>query len=149
MISDCETEAGREFARALKSLDADDTLTALAHIEKALKLHDRIEWWSYLGYCSARERGQFRKGLDLCARAAELDPNPVHFLNMGKIYLIQNQKAEALEAFRAGLALGDNEDIRNRLEEIGTRKPPVLSFMSRDHPLNKFLGRFLGRLGLR
>jgi hypothetical protein len=35
------------------------------------------------------------------------------------------------------------------LEEIGSRKPPVFSFLHRDHLLNRYAGVVFSRLGLR
>ena len=39
--------------------------------------------------------------------------------------------------------------IINELVLIGRRKNPPIPFLSRSHPLNKFLGKFLTKLGLR
>ncbi len=37
----------------------------------------------------------------------------------------------------------------NHAERGWCRKPPVLSFLDRDNPINKYLGLLLSRVGLR
>lgn len=143
-------QAENAFDRARESLADEDAVAALAYFEKALKLNDNPAWYSYLGYCVAKERGQVKKGIDLCLLSLEREQeNPVHYLNLGMVHLVAGDKSEALRLFREGLAKGDNEEIRRRLSEIGTRKPPVISSLPRSNLLNKTLGYLLTRLGLR
>jgi predicted Zn-dependent protease len=138
------------FARAVEALAAGETTSALALLERALKVSDNPSWHSYLGYCIAKERGQVRKGIDLCLACVKLEPeNPVHYLNLAKVHVISGHKAEALGALREGMTVGGSTEIRSLLNQLGNRKPPVLSFLSRDHLLNKVLGMVLSRLRLR
>lgn len=143
-------EASREFDRACECLAADNPVAAMGHLEKALKGNDNPGWYSFLGYCVARERGQYRKGMELCRASIEADPdNPLHYLNFAKIHLLSNNKIEAIGVMREGLARGPNEEIETMLKEVGARKPPVLSFLDRDNPINKYLGMLLSKVGLR
>ena len=57
-----EEEAEKLFARAVDALSAGETPSALALLERGLKLDDNRSWYSYLGYCIAKERGQVKKG---------------------------------------------------------------------------------------
>lgn len=142
--------AEKEFMRALAALAARDTLTALPHIEGALRLRDNVGWYSYLGFCIARERGQQQKGLELCQASLAAEPdNPAHFLNLGRVLLLGRDKQAALRALREGMAKGGSPELMQLLEQLGTRKPPPIPMLSRDNPLNKYLGILLGRLGLR
>jgi Flp pilus assembly protein TadD len=137
-------------AQALEALAARQTQTALALLERSLKLHDNPSLYSSLGYCIAKERGQVKKGCDLCNESLDLEPeNPLHYLNLAKIHLMTGHKSEALDVLREGMATGGSLEIVALLGEIGPRKPPVLSFLPRDHALNKWLGLILHRLGLR
>jgi tetratricopeptide (TPR) repeat protein len=150
MESQSEREAEREFNRALTALASGNTLAALAHLERALKLWDSPAWYSYLGYCVAKERGQLRRGLDLCLSALERDRNnPAHYLNLGKIHLVAGNKEEALRVLREGMAQGGSDEVMAELAALGMRKPPVIASLHRNHPLNKYLGLILSRLGLR
>lgn len=140
----------REIAMARTYFAKDNTVAAMAHLERALKVRDNPTWRSFLGYCIARERGQFRKGLELCKSSLrEEEENPAHYLNMGKIYLLSGEKMEAIKLFREGLSRGPSEEIERALREIGARKPPPIPFLSRNNPLNKYLGLLLSKIGLR
>jgi len=147
-----ESTAGgaKEFALGVAALDADDTLTALAHLERALKLHDHPGWYSYLGYCIARERGQHRKGRELCLGSLAVEPEcPVHYCNLGQVQLLSGDKEDALRVLREGMAKGGSPEIVRLLETLGTRNPPLIPSLPRSNPLNRYLGLLLKRLGLR
>lgn len=145
-----DVEAVVEFEQACETLASGKALAALAHLEKALKLQDNRSWYSYLGYCIARQRGQIRKGIDLCLISLELERDePAHYLNLGNIYLLSGNKSEAIRVFREGMVIGDCGEIRKILEHIGTRKPPVITFLPRDNPVNRLLGILFSKIGLR
>jgi len=138
------------FKKGLESLARNEWTAALACFEKAAGLLNIPIHNSFLALCIARERGQTNKALALCGETLEAEPdNSILYLNMGKIYLMQGKTEEAIEILRKGLTQGTNEQIIAELGRIGTRRPPPLSFLSRDNPLNKYLGIILSRLGLR
>jgi predicted Zn-dependent protease len=143
-------EATREFARGTAALAAEDTLTALRHLERALKLQDNPGWHSYLGYCIARERGQHRRGVELCLSSLAAEPDlPVHRYHLGRVHLASGDKAAALQVLRAGMASGGSPEIARLLESLGTRAVPLFPKLSRTNPLNRYLGLLLSRFGLR
>jgi tetratricopeptide (TPR) repeat protein len=145
-----KVSAEDEFARAQAALIAEDTQAALAFIEKALRLQDTPKWYSYLGYCIAKQRGQHRKGLELCQSSLELEPdNPIHFLNLGRVHLLKGDKIEALRIWREGMAKGGCPELLQQLERLGTRRRSVIPALHRNNPLNRYLGILLSRLGLR
>lgn len=142
--------AKREFGLALAALAAENTQAALVHVEKALKLRDAPEWYSYLGYCIARQRGQHRKGLELCQASLAVEPdNPAHFLNLGMVHLAKGDKGEALRVLRQGMAKGGSPELAQQLDRLGMRKGAVISILSRSNPINRYLGLLLNRMGLR
>jgi Flp pilus assembly protein TadD len=150
MASVTVEDSERLFRRAAAALAAGETAPALALLERALRQEAHPEWHSYLGYCIAKERGQVRRGVELCREALALEgDNPVHYLNLAKIHLVSGKKGEALAVLREGMSVEENAEILALLNRLGTRKPPVLSFLSRDHFLNKTLGLILSRLRLR
>ena len=131
-------------------MDEGHVLAALAYLESALKVWDDPYWYSRLGFCVAKERGQLMRGLELCRAAIGHEPdNPEHFLYLYRVHRLAGRTEEALQALRRGMTLGGTPEIERLLEEIGTRKPPVLPFLARENPLNKYLGLLLSRLGLR
>jgi predicted Zn-dependent protease len=143
-------EAEKLYGRALESLAAGETPSALALLERALKLDDNPCWYSYLGYCIAKERGQVKKGCDLCGVSLEREPdNPVHYLNLAKVQLVGGNKLQAIQALRDGMSHGGSPGIASLLDQIGNRKAPVFSFLERTNPVNRYLGLVLDRLKLR
>jgi len=136
--------------RGVMKLKQGDTLSAMVHFEKAVNSGGTADCLSYLGYCIAKERGQSAKGINLCGKALDEDPgNPLHHLNMAKIRLLMRDMNGAIEALRLGASCGENEEITAMLQEIGSRKPPLFSFLDRDHLLNRYCGIILARLRLR
>jgi len=147
-----ETTAGaeKEFALGVAALDDEDTLAALAHLERALKLHDHPGWYSYLGYCIARERGQHRKGRELCLSSLAAEPEqPAHYCNLGQVQMLSGDKEDALRVLREGMAKGGSPEIVQLLDTLGKRNPQLFPALSRTNPLNRYLGLLLKRLGLR
>jgi tetratricopeptide (TPR) repeat protein len=145
-----EAVAEKEFSRGLKVLAEGNSPAALTCFEKACGLGSSPSYSSYFGFCVARERGQVQRGILLCKAALQKEPgNPVHYLNLGRIHLAGGDKLEAIRVFRDGLGHGSNREIIGLLDAIGTRKSPVIPSLGRDNPLNKFMGKLLGRLGYR
>jgi len=128
----------------------EDPLAALSCFEKAHTLKDTPVIQSYLGMCIGTERGKVSYGIMLCTNAITLEPeNQIHYLNLGKIFVKAGRRAEAIETFRKGLSFRDSVEIRRILDKLGTRKKPIIPFLHRDNPLNKYSGILLRRLRLR
>jgi len=138
------------FTRGLEALGKNNTPVALTLLEKACILDSNPEMHSYLAYCLAKERGQIKKALALCEDAIIKDPrNVAHYLNLGKIYLLARKKSEAISIFRKGLDLEENQLIIKELAMLGVRRSPVIASLPRNHPINKYLGLLLKKIGLR
>lgn len=96
---------------------------------------------SYLACCIAAELGLVDEAKALCTEAMEREPvNPLHYLNLGRVHLIEGDKKEAIRMFRDGLLYGNNRLIKRELEKLGRRTPPVFPSLGREHPLNRMLG---------
>ncbi|MDO8746769.1 MAG: tetratricopeptide repeat protein [Thermodesulfovibrionales bacterium] len=100
--------------------------------------------------CIALERGKIAYGLMLCNDAILQEPeNPVHYQNLGRIYLKAGRRVDAIETFRKGLSFGYNAEIKLILDNLGTRKKPVFPFLPGNNFLNKYTGLMMHRLKLR
>jgi tetratricopeptide (TPR) repeat protein len=142
-VESLAVEAGEALKRG-------DTLHALECYERLIARERSPEVCSALGYCLAKEKGTHREALYLCNEAIRNEPkSPRHFLFLGRVYLLAGRKKEAIRAFNLGLRHGGSAEIGMELKKLGYRKPPVLPFLSRDNPLNKYLGKMLSRMGLR
>lgn len=138
------------FEKGMDAVDRGDTKVGLACLEDLFAAgHDPV-LASYYAVCLAKERGELRKALLLCEEAIEDDPgNALHYLNLGRVLVASERKREAIKAFRNGLLHGKNGLISKELDKLGWRKPPVISCLGREHPVNKYLGRILVMLRFR
>lgn len=108
------------------------------------------ELTSYLAYCQAKSESPDGPAAKTCEESIAQEPdNPTHYLILGRIMLLRGDKASAIEAFRQGLARKKDSRIANELNKLGLRRPPVIKQLSRSHPLNRYLGKLLYKLGLR
>ncbi len=140
------------YERAQHRLEAGDTLEALALLERAHKAApEDANICSWLGVLLAQERGQTKRGLELCATALERDSScPTHFYHCAKVHLRGGDKMTAIDVLRDGMrAHPEDEQLRGALVSLGIRKPPPFKGLARAHPLNKYTGILLTRLGLR
>lgn len=145
-----DRELNNLIKKGVAAVEKGNTLLALVHFEDAAKLEDSPLVHSYLAFCLAKERRQLQKALTLCAEALQREPNnPVHYLNLGRIYLLAGQKTRAIQTLRRGLKAGRNRQIVDELKRLGHRRQPVLGTLGREHPLNKYLGILLKKLGMR
>lgn len=72
---------------------------------------------------------------------------PVAWLNLGRAYRALGHRVAAVRALVRGKELDpDNEDVKEELRRLGIRRPPVLPFLARAHPLNRLLGGLRHRL---
>jgi tetratricopeptide (TPR) repeat protein len=118
-----DQEAGEFYRRGLEALERDQTVAALSWFEKAIEKERSPAALSFFAYCIAQQRGQYKKAVSLCL--------------------------EAIKAFREGMHHESNAQIIQELERLGLRNPPVIPFLKRNNPLNKYLGIILRRLKLR
>jgi tetratricopeptide (TPR) repeat protein len=143
-------EEKENFKKGMEAVDRGDTKVGLACLEGLFAAgHDPL-LASYYAVCLAKERGELQKALLLCGEAMEDDRgNSLHYLNLGRVLVAAERKREAIKAFRDGLLYGKNKLIRKELDMLGWRKPPVISGLGREHPVNKYLGKILVMLRLR
>jgi hypothetical protein len=74
--------------------------------------------------------------------------NPELYHNLARVHLAFGFKAEAIRYLRRGLMIDPaNAAMLTELNELGMRRSPTLSFLPRRHPMNRLLGRFIGRWG--
>ncbi len=138
------------FHQAMEALKAGNTRSALHLFEEALENEESPELLSHMAFCLAAERQDYTRAVSLCRDALSEDPgNSEHYLNLGRIYLLQDRKRDAIRIFRDGLLHGNNPRIRDELRNLGTRKYPVLASLPREHHLNVFLGKLFTKLKLR
>ena len=102
---------------------------------------------SALGLCIAMAENKIQDGVQYCQRAINSEAFEAQFYyHLGMVYLKAPNKRKALSSFYNGLKMNPNHPrIRKKLYEMGVRKLPLLSFLPRNHFLNKFFGQLLVR----
>jgi len=143
-------QAEEIYEKGLHALSNGHVYLALVCFEQAMNLEKTPIYCSHLAFCLAKARGQYREALALCMEALEKDPhNSVHHLNLGRIYVLAGKREKALQILREGMQFDQNNEIFRELEMLGTRRPPVIASLRREHPLNKYCGMLLKKLGYR
>jgi len=138
------------FARGVEALGHGQVYLARTCFEHAARGGGHPAASSYLALCQAKTRGKFSDAIALAREAIAREPdNPLLYQNLGCIYQLAGMRLEAVEVLREGVRRGAGEVAVAELNRIGTRKPPVFRRLPRNHPLNKYMGKFLARLRLR
>lgn len=135
-------DAEELFAKAMDSLKSGNSVEAVDLMEQAVGLERKPIFCSNLAVCLAKEKNDFKRAISLCKEAIKSDPkNSIHFLHLGKVHVLANQKKEAIRIFCMGLRHSENRDIITELNKIGRRRRPVIPFLDRSNPVNKMLGK--------
>lgn len=109
---------------------------------------------SYYGCLQAVVDKKYRSGVETCKKAIALLQQkemfeeevlyPVFYLNLGRAYLAAGKKQEAIDSYYDGLQYDPGHtELKKELRSLGTRKSPVLSFLDRSNPINKYIGLLL------
>ncbi len=145
-----KAEAVEFYNLGMESLKNGESGAALEYFEKAGGEERNPLYCSQLAICLAKEKKEYKRAVSLCNEALKKDPkNPLHFLNLGRVHLMANQKKDALRIFCMGLRYGDNKEIVAELNKFGRRRRPVIPFLERNNIVNKFLGKLTYRMGFR
>ncbi|GAM07977.1 hypothetical protein OR1_00246 [Geobacter sp. OR-1] len=134
------------LSRGLAALDS-DSLLALVCLERANEEIRTPELHSALGFCLAKERVEFGRAMELCRAAIDAEPgNTRHYLYLGRVFLMQGKKNEALEVYHEGLSHGDDAEIKADIKLVGSRRRPVIPILQREHILNRSLGYIIEKV---
>lgn len=98
--------------------------------------------------CLALASGRLKPAMETCIRLLEHRTClPDLYSILGVLLLKSRQRAEAYAVFRSGLRLAPHHRVLTAgLERMGVRRPPLLPFLPRSHPANRWLGRMLSWL---
>ncbi len=145
-----EQQSASLLKEGIAALDSGDTRLALQRLQAAADLDESPEVLSHLALCVAKEQSDYTRAEALCREAIDEEPwYSAHYLNLGRIRLLEGRKEEAIRVFRDGLLREGNPKIKAELEKLGIRKYPVISSLPREHFLNKYLGKFMAFMKLR
>src|SRR6516164_4371589 len=138
-----ETEAFKEFKQGLALLRDNYAEKALPHMEKAAKLEKNNPYYmSYLGVVMARSEQKWAEAEKLCDSAVRMKRNQAQlYLNLAEVYATAGRREDAVETLQSGLKFARRDvSLSIAMNRLTERRPPVLSFLERRHPLNRQLG---------
>ena len=99
--------------------------------------------FSYYGLCVAMVRRKYAEAVKYCnvsVKANFMDSE--HRINLALVYLERDDRKNAVKNLEAGLRLQpSNKRINKIFKEIGRRKTLMFSFLSRENPLNVWIGK--------
>jgi len=103
---------------------------------------------SYYGLCLGVRRGQIAQATQLCQVAIDREfYRPDFYLNLARVWMAGGSRRRAVTALDLGLAVQPgNRSLQHFRGMLGVRRPPVLRFLGRDHPINVALGRLRQRM---
>jgi tetratricopeptide (TPR) repeat protein len=143
-----------EYAEAIR-LDLKDgnKKAALGYAREALVNFPADPFFlSYVGYLMAIVEDKTREGAIMCEEAIYILRKaksadtafflPLFYLHLGKAHLMAGRKAPAIDAFREGLKYDPrSRELISEIKASGARKAPVVPFLERSNPINKYLGK--------
>ena len=142
-----------EYAETIRLDLKSNKKSALGAAREALeKFPDDPFFLSYCGYLTAIVEGKSREGAGMCEAAISIliKSNstdiafflPLFYLHVGRVYMKADRKQPAIKAFQEGLKFDSrNRELLSESKAIGFRKSPVIPFLGRSNPINKYLGR--------
>jgi len=139
------TDAMRDAIERCRRGGWREGLPALAHIAEQETRPGALPAlvYSYLGYGIALRQQRFSDGLKLCQHAVKMEfYQAENYLNLARTQVLAGHRRGAVRAVADGLKVEpDNRELLEVQHELGLRRRPVLSFLSRSNPINSLLGR--------
>lgn len=121
---------------------------ALKHLRELEPSTLRPVHMSYYALCVAMVKKDYEGAITLGIKAVRAEfYNPEIYLNLGRILSASGKKAFAFRAYQKGLGYDSNHPgLVKELSEMGMRRPPVVAFLSRENPLNRFSGLLIRKV---
>jgi tetratricopeptide (TPR) repeat protein len=138
-----------QVLRAGRYLEAGKFEHAEACLRAGLgRVPDHPECTAYLGVCLAAGQRKYVTAEKLIKGILESRPyDPTAWYALGRINLLGGRREQAFANFaKARRVSRDDAHVEQLVDELDPRRPPVLGFLSRDHVLNRLLGRLRARL---
>lgn len=97
---------------------------------------------SCYGLALGLARRRYHEALDLCQSAVKQEFfNSELYVNVARLNLAYGFKSEALRFLRRARMIDPaNREIQSLFDQLGMRGKPVFQFLTRRHPVNRWLG---------
>jgi tetratricopeptide (TPR) repeat protein len=154
-----EVNSPAHYLDELKALlTKNENTKAVELMDEAIERHPHnLYLLSYKGYLEAYVQRNFKQGITTCRNAIqrlkEKTPFgeefllPFLYVNLGKAYLAAGRRMEAVTYFGKAREIDpENTEARQIMKEIGARRKPVVPFLERSNPINKYMGKLLFKM---
>jgi len=142
------TETQRTFSDAKNKMFLGDYEAALECLSslKPLQNMDNPRILSYYGLCLVKARSQLFDGLRICQDALAMERrDPDIYYNLAQVYLLCGKRKSAVNLLYRGLEyemkVGYSKKILKQIQGLVSRRPPFCKWLSRNHPVNKYMGK--------
>ena len=139
-----QVEAFHEFRTGLAFLRGGDANKALPHLKCALEEEPANPFYiSYMGVALAATEQKWAEAEELCRSAIRMSRRQAQlYLNLAEVYIGADRKQDAADILVRGLRYAPHDQrLKNGLDRLAMRRPPVLSFLPRTHSVNRSLGK--------
>ena len=143
-----QSEAIQIFRFGLAHLRDGQSFEALSAFRQAAAMEPQNPYFlSYYGLTLGQASRSWEEAEALCLAALRKRRQiPQLYLNLAELYRCRGRVADAVEVLTEGLRYTAKDSrLLDALALFGHRKPPVLSFLNRSHPINRYLGRMRHR----
>jgi tetratricopeptide (TPR) repeat protein len=109
-------------------------------------IEQSTQFESAYAVCLAAMKQQYDKAISMCRWAIALEPcETSHYLQLGRVYLLANNRKASLHIFREGMLYRRDTRIIREMEFLGVRRRPVFHSLPRGNFLNRMAGRLVRR----
>lgn len=117
---------------------------ALQRHRTGKKVHMPPNAFSYLGFALAYRENKAEEGVALCRQACETGYfDADNYMNLARTCLLAQDRKAAFIAVEEGLRANEHHHgLLTIKQKLGTRRKPVLPFLSRSNVFNILLGKF-------
>ena len=139
-----DLQAFQEFRSGLALLRGGDAHRALPHLRCALDHEPANPFYiSYVGVAIAAAEQKWAEAEKLCHSAVRMNRRQAQlYLNLAEVYVAADRKQDAADILARGLHYAPLDlRLQMALDRLAMRRPAVLSFLPRQHVLNRNLGK--------
>ena len=118
---------------------------ALLRLRRAFECEKGNPYYlSFFGLSVARAERRWDQAIEFCEIAVRLRRQEAQFrLNLAEVYELAGRRIQAVDTLDAALEVFSNDErLKRARSRVEKRRSPVLSFLNRDHVLNRQLGKF-------
>jgi len=139
-----DVDAFKDFREGLGRLRDGDAIAAIELLRQAAKRDPENPYYlSYFGLGLGHAEGMWGEAERLCHRAVCRGRRQAQlYLNLAEVYIASGRRQAAADTLALGLHyMPHDARLRDEFSRLVMRRPQVLRFLPRTHPVNRALGR--------